>query len=74
MTKLTHIQLGRNIRRMRKKAGLKRSELGDAIGSSAVQVMKYEAGANSISAIKLFKIAKALNCSTDMLFVRVEHH
>lgn len=60
--------IGALIREMRTKRGMTQPELGEVIGVGAMQVSKYEAGASSISALYLVKIAEALKCkTTDLL-------
>ena len=61
-------QIGQNLRRLRKTAGLSQTQLGEAIGVRFQQIQKYEAGANRITAARLKDIADALNVSVLALY------
>lgn len=52
--------VGTNIRRLRRAAGLSQTELGRAIGVSFQQIQKYESGANRTSPSKLAGMAARL--------------
>ena len=56
----TDREIGLNIRRLRRAAGLSQAELANSLGLSYQQVQKYETGANRISVSRLMQIADAL--------------
>lgn len=60
-------QVGRNIRKYRKKKGLSQEELGFEAGLHRAYVGQIERGEKNIGLINLEKIAKALNISVDHL-------
>lgn len=52
------VQIGRNIRRIRKAKGLRQSAVSRAVGISHQQFLKYEKGENRISVERLLEIAR----------------
>jgi transcriptional regulator with XRE-family HTH domain len=78
------VEVGLNLRRVRRDRGLSQAEVGDALGITFQQVQKYERGANRVSASMLVKAARFLGVraadllpeedktrSTDVLLRRV---
>ena len=63
------VLVGKNLRRLRKQAGLSQAELGARIGVSAQQVQKYETARNRISASKLWECALANSVAIDAFFL-----
>ncbi len=61
------IQVGANIRALRKKLGLSLIELAEILDLSYQQLQKYEIGANRISTGTLVQLADALNVSPGYL-------
>lgn len=61
------MQVGSNIRALRKKLGLSLIELSDILDLSYQQLQKYEIGANRISTGTLVQLADALNVSPGYL-------
>jgi transcriptional regulator with XRE-family HTH domain len=55
------IQLGQNLKRIRKYRLISQSRLADQLGITFQQIQKYEAGTNRISASRLVAIARILN-------------
>jgi transcriptional regulator with XRE-family HTH domain len=55
------IQIGQNLKRIRKYHNISQSRLADALGITFQQIQKYESGANRISASRLVAIARILN-------------
>lgn len=55
-----NLYIGTRLRDIRARHGLTLRELGDAIGVTAQQLQKYEAGANRISPEKMQKLADVL--------------
>jgi transcriptional regulator with XRE-family HTH domain len=47
---------------------MSQKSLANAVGVSFQQIQHYEAGANGITAVRLFEIAKVLNVSVSVLF------
>ena len=60
--------IGDRIRQQRILMGLTQDQVGDALGVSYQQVQKYEAGANRISAGRLYAIAGLLGVRVASLF------
>jgi len=56
------------IRERRLMLGLTQQQLGELIGVSSQQAVKYEYGINSVSAGRLFEIARVLNTPIDYFF------
>jgi len=54
------VEVGLNLRRVRRDRGLSQAEVGDALGITFQQVQKYERGANRVSASMLVKAARFL--------------
>jgi transcriptional regulator with XRE-family HTH domain len=61
------VEVGLSLRRLRRKAGLSQTDLGEALGISFQQVQKYERGTNRISASALVKMARFLGVSVSEL-------
>lgn len=62
------IWVGRAVAHQRQQLGLSQSALASALGISFQQVQKYEAGANRLSAGRLFHLAQILNCPISSFF------
>ena len=62
------IWVGRAVAHQRQQLGLSQSALASALGISFQQVQKYEAGANRLSAGRLFRLAQILNCPIASFF------
>jgi len=54
------VEVGLNLRRVRRDRGLSQADVGDALGITFQQVQKYERGANRVSASMLVKAARFL--------------
>ncbi len=52
------MEVGLNLRRVRRERGLSQAEVGEALGITFQQVQKYERGANRVSASMLVKAAR----------------
>lgn len=64
--------LGALIRLHRKTAGLSQEDLGNAVGTSAQQIQKYEVGHNRVSVHRLLSIAQALGIKAVTILEEVE--
>ena len=62
------IWVGRAVAQQRQQMGLSQSALASALGISFQQVQKYEAGANRLSAGRLFNLAQILQCPIAAFF------
>lgn len=62
------IHVGRRIRARRVLCGLSQTALGEAIGITFQQMQKYESGANRVSASRLWRCARALDCPVEYFF------
>ena len=60
--------LGRRLRRRRRLMGLTQSQLAEKVGVRFQQVQKYEAGANRISAARLWLFCQALEVDVAYFF------
>ena len=67
---LINHHIGKQLQKRREKWDMSRKDLGKYLGVSYQQVQKYEAGANVISAAKLFKACYFLECEIGYFF----HH
>ena len=54
------VEVGINLRRIRKQRGVSQSEMGRSLGITFQQIQKYEKGTNRISASMLVRAAKAM--------------
>jgi len=61
-------QLGRNIRAARARAGLRQDDAAHAASIAVAQYARTERGLVNLTALSLFKIARALNVGVDELF------
>ncbi len=68
MTDSIDIRVGKNLRKYRKLAGLTQQELGDQLGITQQQIVKYETGQNAIVASRLYRIAEVLDIPIGALF------
>lgn len=68
MGKTDDARLGARIRKIRKRSGLSRTDIAESTGISHRQIQKYETGINRISAIHLFRIARALEAPIESFF------
>ena len=62
------VHVGRQLRLLRKAAGLSQAALADRLGVTPQQVQKYERGGNRISASKLYDAAVTLGAPVAVLF------
>jgi transcriptional regulator with XRE-family HTH domain len=62
------IHVGERIRMWRTERKISRTTLGEALGLTAQQIQKYEAGANRIGASRLQKICTVLEIPVSFLF------
>ena len=62
------IHVGERIRMWRTERKISRITLGEALGLTAQQIQKYEAGANRIGASRLQKICTVLEIPVSLLF------
>ena len=60
--------VGRQLRVMRAARGMTQEDLSSKLGISYQQLHKYETGANSIAASRLYDIAQLLGVSPDAFF------
>jgi len=60
--------IGARIRERRLELTMSQKSLANAVGVSFQQIQHYEAGANGITAVRLFEIARVLNVSLSFLF------
>lgn len=58
---------GKRLKKIRKEAGITQKELADKIGVSRTTIAGYETEGKEPSYDNLIKIARALNCSLDVL-------
>jgi transcriptional regulator with XRE-family HTH domain len=65
-------QLGWNIRRIRKTAGLTQASVADAFGVTSQQLNKYEHGMNRIAATRLLVLAGILSCPVMDFYAGIE--
>jgi len=68
----TDLQIGRNLKLKRIKAGKSLQELGEVLNVSFQQIQKYERGQNKISSSSLFIIATSLNADISYFFKGLE--
>ncbi|MBN8543388.1 MAG: helix-turn-helix transcriptional regulator [Alphaproteobacteria bacterium] len=67
-TRAVDKHVGKQLRVMRAARGLTQEDLSEKLGISYQQLHKYETGANSIAASRLYEIAKLLGVSPDTFF------
>lgn len=60
--------VGRQLRVLRASRGLTQETLAESLGVSYQQLHKYETGMNSVSASRLYEIARLLSISPDAFF------
>lgn len=72
MTNEIDHHVGKRLRRRRRLLGLTQSQLADAVGIRFQQVQKYEAGANRVSASRLFELAEALDVPVQYFYEGLE--
>lgn len=60
--------VGKHLRMMRAARGLTQEQLAEKLGISYQQLHKYETGANSISAGRLYELAMLLGTAPDAFF------
>lgn len=72
MTKLSDdeitIRMGRRLREIRKASGVSGTGLAHSLGIAHQQLYKYERGINTMSAVKLYRLAYVLGISVADLF------
>jgi transcriptional regulator with XRE-family HTH domain len=71
-TKEFDVQIGRNIKAIRTRAGLTQETLGESLGVSFQQIQKYERGSNRVSAGALVHFQKALGCDLKDFFEGID--
>lgn len=59
--------VGKQIRALRRAAGMTLKDLGEAVGVSLVQFQRYETGASRVAASRLFAIGDALGVRVENL-------
>lgn len=59
--------IGQDIKKYREKAGLTYEQLAELIGTKKDTIYRYETGKKNPSTLVLDKIAKALNCTVEIL-------
>lgn len=69
---LAHQRIGAAIRRRRRLMGLSLRQLAAASGMSLQQIQKYEVGASSISAARLWRMACALAVPVEHFYNRAD--
>lgn len=60
--------IGRNIRNMRRAAGLSQTDIGDVLGITFQQVQKYENGLNRLPPEKIFFLKHFYGVAYDRFF------
>ena len=65
-TEMDHA-VGKQIRALRRAAGMTLKDLGEAVGVSLVQFQRYETGASRVAASRLFAIGDALGVRVENL-------
>lgn len=60
--------VGQRLRALRLLRGLTQAQLGQQLGVSFQQIQKYEKGGNTISAGRLFYLARVLQVAPDVFF------
>lgn len=64
---------GAIIQRLRTRAGMSQTVLGERIGVSTQQIQKYEKGENRISVGRLFDIAATLETTPCVIIKLIQH-
>ena len=64
-------EIGRRIRALRWSRGLSLEQVGERIGVGYQQIQKYEAGANRLSASRLFQLAQVFDVPVGSFFETV---
>lgn len=72
MKRATTVQIGKNLRLLRQKAGLSQQELAAHLGISYQQLQKYETGANRISLDKVLTLRATLDVEYADFFIGVD--
>lgn len=67
-TQIIDMHVGKKLRLLRASRGLTQENLSNRLGISYQQLHKYETGANSISASRLYELSKFLSVSPDVFF------
>lgn len=67
-TDVSDAEIGRRVRVRRTLIGMSQERLGAVLGLSFQQVQKYEAGANRITAGRLYELAQALGVNVSHFF------
>jgi transcriptional regulator with XRE-family HTH domain len=62
------VLLGRRLRNRRRLMGLTQGQLAQLVGVRFQQIQKYEAGANRISAARLWRLSQALDVPASYFF------
>lgn len=72
MKRATTVQIGKNLRLLRQRAGLSQQELAAHLGISYQQLQKYETGANRISLDKVLTLRAALDASCEDFLIGID--
>lgn len=67
-TRAIDSHVGRQLRVLRASRGMTQENLSEKLGISYQQLHKYETGANSISASRLYELSRLLGVSPDQFF------
>ena len=72
MTHPVDVHVGKRIRHRRWLVGMTQQQLAERVGIKFQQIQKYEAGANRVSASRLWDIADALEVPVSFFFEGIE--
>lgn len=64
--------IGYRLRLLRKRRGLTQGNLGSAVGVTFQQIQKYECGENTISAHRLWRLARAMDLQVSEFYYGLE--
>ena len=62
------VHVGQRVRQCRCLAGMSQQQLGDSVGITHQQIQKYEAGADRISASRMWSISVAIGVPVSFFF------
>jgi transcriptional regulator with XRE-family HTH domain len=68
MEHTVNCQIGRRLRRRRIEIGLTLQAVGDEVGVTMQQIQKFESGIDSMTATRLWEVARALRLPVGYLF------
>lgn len=66
------IQIGRNLRALRERAGMSQQELAACLDISYQQLQKYETGVNRVSLDKLLRLRRVLRAGYEEFFAGLD--